>query len=145
MKNDVLVVSERPELLHHAFETLRPLGMTVVGCLGPALGPCKLETGVDCPLALHSDVVIIDTPPCGAFTNHVKVVPAADYAADIAAKHPDTFPILCGAPEAISGATGDTAQASSALSVIEMLRQLAQISRVPADVNERTTVQGGRR
>ena len=145
MKTDVLVVSERPELLHYAFETLRPLGMTVVGCLGPALGPCKLDTSNECPLAVHSNVVIIDSPACGAFTDHLRAIPAADYAANIAERHPDTFPILCGAPEAAGGATGDTAQASSALAVIEMLRQVAQIARVPADVIESTSMQGGQR
>jgi hypothetical protein len=144
MKTDVLVVSERPELLHHAFETLRPLGISVVGCLGPALGPCKLETSDECPLAAHSNVVIVDSPACGAFTDHLRAIPAADYAADIATKHPDTFPILCGAPEAVGGATGDTAHATNALAVIEMLRQVAQIARMPAHVSDPTSLQGGR-
>ena len=123
MKTDVLVVSENPPLIHHAFIVLRPLGLNVIGCLGPANGPCKLETEATCPLANHSSVAIIDSPTSGWFTCHEKRVSAATYAAEMAHRHPNCLPILCGAPEG-SGATGDSTQASSALSMIEILRQI---------------------
>jgi hypothetical protein len=131
MTFNVLVVSEDPALIHHAFNTLRPLGMTVTGCLGPALGPCKLEDSDGCGLAAHSDVVLIDSPPSGVFTDHLKRVPAADYAAELADRHPETLPILCGAPEGTSGATGDSTQAPSTIAAIEMLRQLASVTELP--------------
>ena len=124
MKADVLVVSESPPVIHHAFTALRPLGLSVIGCLGPAHGPCKLETEAKCPLATHSSVAIIDSPASGWFACHEKRISAATYAADLARRHPDCFPILCGAPEG-SGATGDSTQASSSLSIIEILRQIA--------------------
>jgi hypothetical protein len=126
MNPDVLVVSENPKLIHHAFDALRPYGMNVIGCLGPALGPCKLEANTVCSLAAHSSVVVIDSPASGSFSCHGKVIPAADYAAQIAERHSACFPILCGAPVGTSGATGDTAQAVSAISAIEMLRQIAR-------------------
>jgi len=126
VNSDVLVVSEDPKLIHHAFDALRPYGMNVIGCLGPALGPCKLEANAMCPLAAHSSVVVIDSPASGAFSCHEKVIPAAEYAAEIAGRHPGCFPILCGAPVGASGATGETAQATSAISAIEMLRQIAR-------------------
>ena len=92
MNPAVLVVSEDPQLIHHAFSTLRPYGMKVVGCLGPARGPCKLETDGTCPLALHCSVVLVDSPNSGSFRFHEKAVPVADYAAELAQCHPDTFP-----------------------------------------------------
>ena len=123
MKTDVLVVSESPPLIHHAFTVLRPLGLNVIGCLGPANGPCKLETAATCPLANHSSVVIIDSPASGWFECHEKRVSASTYAAELADRHPNCLPILCGAPEG-SGPTGDSTQASSAMSIIEILRQI---------------------
>jgi hypothetical protein len=123
MKTGVLVVSESPPLIHHAFKVLTPLGVNVIGCLGPAHGPCKLESEPTCPLASHSAVAIIDSPASGSFACHEKRVSAATYAAELAHRHPDCLPILCGAPEG-SGATGDSMQASSALSMIEILRQI---------------------
>ena len=133
MKPGVLVVSEDPKLIHHAFDVLRPYGMKVIGCLGPAMGPCALERTERCPLAESTSVVVIDSPPSGLFSCHEKIIPAADYATQIAERHPASFPILCGAPEASSGATGATAQATSAYSAIEMLRQVARASYLPED------------
>ena len=129
MNHNVLVVSENPRLLHHAFERLQPLGLSVAGCLGPAQGPCALETADRCPLATRADVVIIDSPPAGAFTHHIRAIPVGDYAAAIEERHPDTFTILCGAPEGRSGATGGSAQARSALAAIELVAQMADIAR----------------
>ena len=142
MNRNALVVSEDPALIHHAFDALRPYGMNVTGCLGPALGPCKLESSDRCPLAAHSSVMVIDSPASGAFSCHEKVIPAAEYAAEIAGRHPDCFPILCGAPVGASGATGETAQAASAISAIEMLRQIARASWPPAAGSEAPRKEG---
>jgi hypothetical protein len=144
MNPRVLVVSEDPLVIHHAFSVLRPYGVKVTGCLGPAMGPCALETSDTCPLAEHSSVIVIDAPPSGSFTCHEKIVPAADYAAEIAERHPSCFPILCGAPEARSGPTGDTAQATNAYSAIEMLRQVARASYAAEDDLDAATEEGVR-
>lgn len=137
----VLVVSEDPELIHEAHKTFPEPGFHVVGCLGPAQGPCNLETREVCPLAAHSDVAIVDSPASGRFACHWRVVPSGEYAERLAVAHPDCFVILCGAPEGRSGPTGEVAQALSAHAAMWMLRGLgmahATITDGPSEVPAR--------
>src|SRR5687767_2124635 len=90
----VLIVSERPEYIVGAQQTLRPLGVKVVGCLGPCHGPCYLDEYDFCPLVGHADVAIVDTPQSGAFTHHWRELGAGTYAEELARLHPSCFVVL---------------------------------------------------
>lgn len=129
-----LLVSEDPEFIVEMQETMRPHGVQVVACMGPAQGPCALDEEGRCPMAERVSVVVVDAPRSGAFVRHWKVVPAGDYAAHLADVYPDAFVALAAAPLAAAGPTGDVAHVKDRRAVVELLRWLAY---VPPNVSRR--------
>jgi hypothetical protein len=117
----VLVVSEDPGFIIEVQERFQPLGVKVVGCLGPAASPCQLEYRRNCSLADHSSMVIVDAPRSGVFGRRWNVLPAGAYAERLAAAHPDTFVVLCGAPDGTSGPSGDVTHVSSRAAAKELI------------------------
>ncbi|HET7482745.1 MAG TPA: hypothetical protein VFK89_07785 [Actinomycetota bacterium] len=105
----VLVVSEDAGFLVAAQEALRPAGVHVVACMGPAQSPCDLLDSGSCPLAGHVDAAIVDAPADGVFRHHWFALTASDYAASLARSHPRLFVMLCG--------PGDQAWPSTAVTV----------------------------
>jgi hypothetical protein len=121
---DVLFVSESPARIVEAQESVKPLGIRLVGCTGPAQAPCYLQREDRCPLTEHSAVVLVDTPENGHFSRHWMDIPAPVYAEKLAAAHPDAFVVLCGA-EGASGSTRTvTASDDDALEVLYVLAGL---------------------
>lgn len=122
----VLLVSERPEFIVGAQQTLRPLGVRVVGCLGPCHGPCYLDEYDSCPLAQHADVAIVDTPDSGSFSYHWKELPAGTYAEELARLHPSCFVVLCnGSQVGTAGASGEVAHVHDDVAALELVRSMA--------------------
>jgi hypothetical protein len=122
---DIVMVSESPEHIVAAQEAIRPLGLRLVGCLGPAQSPCYLSTQERCPLVDHATAVLVDSPATGRFVRHWHDIPAGTYAEGLASLHPDTQVILCGVPEGSGGTTGDvTVCDRGALPMVEFLGDL---------------------
>ena len=103
----VLVVSEDPYFLDEASIVLGYDGVRVVGCLGPAHTACELYVNGSCPLTMHSDVVLVDSPKSGEFRYRLEAVPAGKYAEDLQRRHVGAHVLLCGAPIGRSGPTGE--------------------------------------
>lgn len=120
----VLVVSEDPGFIHHAGRDLMPRGVQVTGCLGPAHTHCVLEDGHSCPLAAHATIAVVNSPPGGSFTCHMKGVRSADYAELLQKTHPGCTVILCGAPEGEAGPTGDVISVTNTASALVLLDAL---------------------
>ena len=119
--NDVLVVSEDPGFIVRTQESLRPDGVEVRGCLGPANNPCSLRLEGVCPLAEGADVVIVDSPRSGSFLYEWASMPAGDYAERLARTYPGAPVILCGAPEGSSGAVGEVTHVANRAAAIDFL------------------------
>jgi hypothetical protein len=117
----VLIVSEDADWMHRATRELKEEGIETSGCLGPAHSHCFLEDHRPCPLAAHVEVAIVDSPPEGSFTCHLKDVGAGDYAESLQRAHPDCRVILCGAPEGAAGATGEILLAPTKRSAIDLV------------------------
>jgi hypothetical protein len=122
----VLLVSEDPGFIVELETMMRGRGFEVLGCLGPAHTHCDLvDDHTDCPLAADAFVAIIDSPPSGAFEYQWKAEPAGLYAEKLAARHPDCFVVLCGAPLSLSGPTGEVAHVPDRVAAIQLMEWLA--------------------
>jgi hypothetical protein len=121
----VLVVSEDPAFIFEVEDLAISLGMTAAGCLGPGHSVCPLDQGF-CPMASHSTVVLVDSPPSGCFGRRWDLVPAGTYAERLAKANLETFVILCGAPIGRAGPTGEVAHVRDRAAALEMLRWVAQ-------------------
>lgn len=103
----ILVVSEDPFFIEHVRELVEFEGGRVIACLGPAASPCILDRKAVCPLAATSSVVIVDSPPAGAFRYHLTGIAAGDYAARLQRAQADSYVILIAHPGSLIGPTGD--------------------------------------
>lgn len=120
----VLLVSEDPAFIHRTGQELQPRGAKVVGCLGPAHTHCVLEDGHSCPLAAHATIAVVDSPPSGSFTRHMKGVRSSVYAQTLQRTHPDCTVILSGAPEGEAGPTGEIISVTNTASALVLLDAL---------------------
>lgn len=122
----LLLVSERPEFIVDAQRTLKPLGVRVVGCLGPCHGPCYLDEYDSCPLAEHAQVAIVDTPESGSFTYHWKELQAGTYAEELARLHPSCFVVLRdGSRVGTAGPSGEVAHVRNDIAALQFVRSMA--------------------
>lgn len=107
MKRRVLIVSEDPEFIASAQESVRGSDVQVIACLGPTHGRCDLYEDGACRLLPAVDSVLVDAPESGEFRYHVDRVTAGKYAEDLQRAHPSAHVYLCGIREGMAGPTGD--------------------------------------
>ena len=102
----VLVVTEDPNFVEQARETLIGDGANVVACLGPVQSECLLDSDGGCSLAARARVVIVDPPPGGFFRRYEQHVAADVYAERLVRFHPGLFVLLAGDGEVGIGRGG---------------------------------------
>jgi hypothetical protein len=131
LTDSILIVSEDPEFVVRAQESLQSDGLRVVGCLGPAHTECVLDVAAICPLAFIYSIALIDSPPSGVFGHHWKQIPVGAYAERLQRAHPEMFVVLTGAPESFSGAQGEVAHTQDRALGLQLVRQLARTESRP--------------
>lgn len=107
MRRRVLIVSEDPEFIASAQESVRGSDIQVIACLGPTHGRCDLYEDGACRLLPAVDSVLVDAPATGEFRYHVDRVSAGRYAEDLQRAHPSAHVYLCGIHEGMAGPTGE--------------------------------------
>jgi hypothetical protein len=124
--DEILLVSEDPQFVFEMQTSMDKQGLKVIGCLGPAHTHCNLiDDDSDCPLTTNAFLAIVDSPPSGVFNYHWKSEPAGIYAEKLARRHPECFVILCGAPTALAGASGEVAHVPDRAAALELLQWVA--------------------
>ena len=121
---DVLVVTQDPHFIGAIQDVVVPAGGRVLGCLGPADSHCPLEERSVCPMAAHSDVVVVDSPPSGSFGHVGREVPAGLYAERLRRTHPGRLVLLCGAFPGLAGASGEVAHVEDRLKALATIEAL---------------------
>ena len=134
----VLLVSEDPFFLGAAHGELTHLGARAVGCMGPAQSACELYEQGSCPFAEHADIVIVDTPATGTFSRRSISIPAGTYASQLAARHPRSLVLLCGAPEGSVGFTGAAVVVADRAVALTAARYAAMVQNVDLEAAERS-------
>ena len=122
---DILVVSEDPHFSIAVHDLIGGGEHRIVGCLGPSNSHCPLEERHACPLAGHSQVVLVDVPPSGSFGRPGHEIPAGAYAEKLQAMHPDAFVLLCGATPA-AGASGEVDHVADRLTALATVQALLE-------------------
>ena len=118
----VLVVSEDPSFIFEMQRLFNPLGVRVLGCLGPAQAPCPMDSDDGCPMAEHCSIVLVDSPRSGVCARHCKEVPVGVYASALARRHPFPFVVVAGAPIGCSGPTGEVTQVADRNEAVDLIR-----------------------